>query len=68
LAPDDPEAHYALGLSYAYLDKKAMAYREFTKVIALVPEKPIARNAKEAIASLQKFSSIKSLPYQPLDN
>ena len=41
LAPDDQEAHYNLALSYAYLDKKAMAYEELKKVIAINPDTKI---------------------------
>ncbi|MDD5681018.1 MAG: tetratricopeptide repeat protein [Candidatus Omnitrophica bacterium] len=63
LAPEDQAAHYNLGISYLYLDKKSMAYTEFKKVIDLNPTSEIARYAKEAIESMQKYSSVRSLPY-----
>ena len=67
LAPEDQIAHYNLGLSYAYLDKKAMAYGEFKKVIAINPDTRIAKDAQSAIESLQKYSSINLLPYRPAE-
>ncbi|MCX5716435.1 MAG: tetratricopeptide repeat protein [Candidatus Omnitrophica bacterium] len=63
LAPDDQEAHYNLALSYAYLNKKSMAYAEFKKVIAINPDTKIGNLAKSAIEGLQRYSSMDTLPY-----
>lgn len=67
LAPRDQRAHYNLALSYAYLDKKSMAYSAFKKVIEINPDTKIAFNARDMIERMQKYSSIKTLPYQRWD-
>lgn len=67
LAPDDQEAHYNLALSYAYLDKRAMAYEELKKVIDIDPDTDIAGAAKDTIEYLQSSPSIRFFPYRKID-
>ncbi len=64
LAPEDQEAHYNLALSYAYLDKKTMAYEELKKAIDINPGTKIAEAAKDMIEYLQSSPSVRSLPYR----
>lgn len=67
LAPEDQEAHYNLALSYAYLNKKSMAYDEFRKVIDINPDTKIARFAKNAIESLARYPNMRTLPYRRME-
>ncbi|NQU74116.1 MAG: tetratricopeptide repeat protein [Candidatus Omnitrophica bacterium] len=67
LAPDDQGAHYNLALSYIYLDKKSMAHREFKKVIDINPDAKLGWHAKGMIENMQKYSSVKTMPYRRME-
>ncbi|MBI4335223.1 MAG: tetratricopeptide repeat protein [Candidatus Omnitrophica bacterium] len=63
LEPESQEGHYNLGLSYAYLGKKSMAYAEFQKAINLNPDTRIGRAAQDAIEWLRRYPATRTLPY-----
>jgi len=67
LAPNNQGAHYNLALSYVYLDKKSKAHREFKKVIAINPDNKLGWNAKGMIEHMQKYSSVKMMPYRYME-
>lgn len=63
IAPEDQEAHYNLGVSFMFLNKKSMAYEEFKKTIDINPGSKTAYDAKSAIEQMQRYPDLRTLPY-----